>query len=134
MSRNSEREHARVSQAIEAYILPVVEGQDDGRPLSANSVAKVLHISRMTLRRHGMGARLEFALSLRARPDARQSSQLEGLRRRLIVAEKERDEWCLLYESMLENSRVGSSRTLFARLGLPLMVLNPRFGELIEFV
>jgi hypothetical protein len=28
----------------------------------------------------------------------------------------------------------GESRPLFARLGLPLMVLFPRFGEPIEFV
>ena len=40
----------------------------------------------------------------------------------------------LLFYELDHNSRVGSSRTLFARLGLPLMVLNPRFGELIEFV
>jgi hypothetical protein len=31
-------------------------------------------------------------------------------------------------------SRVASSRPLFGRLGLSLMVLNPRLGELIEFV
>jgi len=31
-------------------------------------------------------------------------------------------------------SRVASSTPLFGRVSLPLMVLNPRFGELIEFI
>jgi hypothetical protein len=97
-------EQLRVSEAVRSYLVPLYANPtEETRPTSLKAVSETLHISRDTLRKHGIAKVLDEAERFRRRClPKKYGVQLSKLIAQNSALRRELAETTMQYESLLE--------------------------------